>query len=289
MSEDSSLPTVAPGGSLEFADAWRAVVTDDRNRWSDPEDDYAFWDDHAADYEARFVGDPEGLAAIDALVDGTDSVLEIGPGTGRYTRELARRAARVTAVEDAPAMRRELVSNLERAGLRESVTVVPTAWEDADVDPHDVVLAAWSFYRQADVEAALETLLETARKGFVLIDTPGCLPPHRRPAVAAGDALAMPPRHAYYCGLFADRGVYPEVRFESKTRQQRAPTREALLETLFPDREEPTAYADALAPWLEESEDGWRYRYTLPVAVISWERDRVAGSLAAADAVGCSR
>lgn len=46
-----------------------------------------------------------------------DSVLEVGPGTGRYTVELARRVAEVTAVEHSP----EMVAQLSRRLRREQI------------------------------------------------------------------------------------------------------------------------------------------------------------------------
>jgi cyclopropane fatty-acyl-phospholipid synthase-like methyltransferase len=47
-----------------------------------------------------------------------DSVLEVGPGTGRYTVEFARRVAGVTAVEHSPHMVAQLCQRLEREGVR---------------------------------------------------------------------------------------------------------------------------------------------------------------------------
>lgn len=283
MNEEYRLPaSVATSGPIDFEAAWRSIVDDERNRWTEPETEYAFWEKNAADYEEQFVGDPEGLGTLDTIVEETDSVLEIGPGTGRYTRELAHRADHVTAVEDAPAMARELTSSLAAAGFEDTVDIVTEPWPDATVESHDVVVAAWSLYRQPDIGDCLDRILEVARDGFVLIDSPGSLPPHRRLAVERGVELATPPpRHAYYCGLLADRGVYPSVRIETKTRERRADTRDRLLEELLADRFEAdgeetlegvSASADALSPWLESDEDGWCYRYTMPAAIIAWER-----------------
>jgi precorrin-6B methylase 2 len=46
-----------------------------------------------------------------------DSVLEVGPGTGRYTVDFARRVANVTAVEHSPEMVAQLRRRLKREGV----------------------------------------------------------------------------------------------------------------------------------------------------------------------------
>ena len=58
------------------------------------------------------------LAAFsDATFRPEDRVLEIGPGTGHYTVELARRVANVTAVEHSPEMVAQLHRRLQREGV----------------------------------------------------------------------------------------------------------------------------------------------------------------------------
>ncbi|MEY7847872.1 class I SAM-dependent methyltransferase [Natrarchaeobius sp. A-rgal3] len=274
-SEKRRVPAAATtSGPVDFAGAWETIIDDPRNRWSEEASERSFWESHAESYERRFVGDPVGVPILESMLSDGGSVLEIGPGTGRYTRELARLADRVTAVEDSPAMREKLASNLADAGFEDRVDVVANAWERADVDSHDVVVAGWSLYRQPDIEACLERILATADCGFVLVDSPGAVPPHRRIAIADGDELpSPPPRHAYYCGLLADRGVYPTVRIVEKTRERRHETRSGLVTDLLGDSvDDPQAYADALSPWLERDDGRWYYRFTIPAAIITCER-----------------
>lgn len=259
---------------LAYEDAWHSFVTDDRNRWADPDADTDFWADHAESYEERFVGEPEGLSVLESVLKPTDSVLEIGPGTGRYTREIATRAEIVTAVDDAPAMRSVLESNLERAGVAETVDIVPEPWEETTVDSHDVVFAAWSLYRQSSLTRCLERILEVADRAIVLVDSVGERPPHRRLAQERSDdeGPTPPPRHVFYSGLLADRGIYPDVHIETAARQMRAPNKAQLLEDIVGDTvADPQAYADELEPWLEVDGDGWRYRYSIPVSICVWE------------------
>jgi len=259
---------------LEYEAAWQAFVTDERNRWADPEADSDFWETHAEGYEERFIGEPEGLSVLESVLGPTDSVLEIGPGTGRYTREIAARAESVTAVDDAKAMRSVLESTLETAGVAEAVDIVPESWEETAVESHDVVFAAWALYRQPSLTRCLERIVEVADRAVVLVDSVGERPPHRRLAQERGDdeGPTPPPRHVYYSGVLAESGIYPDVHIETATRQMRAPSRKQLLQDVFGDSvSDPHAYADGLEPWLEEEGDRWRYQYSIPVSVCVWE------------------
>jgi 16S rRNA (adenine1518-N6/adenine1519-N6)-dimethyltransferase len=84
----------------------------------------------------HFLFDPAILGRIaDAAVAAPDeTVIEIGPGKGTLTRELAKRAARVTSIE----MDRRLAADLAEAMAGTNVTVVQgdaleAAWPAADV------------------------------------------------------------------------------------------------------------------------------------------------------------
>lgn len=70
-------------------------------------------------------------------------VLEIGAGTGRLTEQLLKRGLHVTALEPSPTMRGKLLSLL---GSHPNLTVLPTTFEDADLDgtwPMVVADSAW--------------------------------------------------------------------------------------------------------------------------------------------------
>jgi len=63
-----------------------------------------------------------------------------------------------------------------------NVAVVETTWEQAEVEPHDIVIAIWSLYRQPDILAALRKLVEVTRRTLVIADgDSGLKPPHAMP------------------------------------------------------------------------------------------------------------
>ncbi len=75
----------------------------------------------------------------------TDTLLDVGAGTGRFAVPLARQVRRVVAVDPSPAMLAELARAAEAAGIR-NVTTVQARWEDAQVAPAEVVICAHVVY-----------------------------------------------------------------------------------------------------------------------------------------------
>jgi len=108
------------------------------------------------------------MAALEPLLSGCRSALDVGAGCGALTVPLARRLPRVTALEPAPAMVAALRQRLARARLR-NVRILPQAWGEAALRRHDLLLAAnvplpWD--HPADLVAGLE---RAAARRIVLV------------------------------------------------------------------------------------------------------------------------
>ncbi|MCI0370345.1 MAG: class I SAM-dependent methyltransferase [candidate division NC10 bacterium] len=108
------------------------------------------------------------MAALEPLLTGCRSALDVGAGCGAFTLPLARRLPRVTALEPAPAMVEALRGRLARARLR-NVRIVPQAWGAAAPPRHDLLLAAnvplpWE--RPGELVASLERV---AARRIVLV------------------------------------------------------------------------------------------------------------------------
>jgi FkbM family methyltransferase len=95
------------------------------------------------------------------------TALDIGAGVGRWTVPIARKVARVTAVEPLAGMRQVLV---ERAASLEiaNLEVVEAPWMDAQVPPHDVAIASHSTYTTADLLAFVRKMERSARRACYL-------------------------------------------------------------------------------------------------------------------------
>ena len=78
------------------------------------------------------------------------------------------RSSRVTVVEPSDGMRAQLAQAITSRGV-ETITIVPSRWEEARVDPHDVVLCANVLYPIADVVPFITKLDAHARRACAII------------------------------------------------------------------------------------------------------------------------
>lgn len=157
------------------SERWREIVLA-RQRQMDAA--YARISRTSADYWARRAGryqvmrpaateDDPVLRRVAELAGPDGSVLDVGAGTGRYALPLAQRVRRITAVEPSEAMAERLRAAAAEARV-ENITIVQQRWEDAQVEPADVVLCAHVLYPIAEVVPFLRKLEEHARRSVVL-------------------------------------------------------------------------------------------------------------------------
>ncbi len=107
-------------------------------------------------------------------IDSQGTVLDVGAGSGRWTIPLARITRSVTAVEPSDTMQDILRQNVADASL-DNIQIVPERWEEASVEPHDVVVCAHAMYSSPDFADFVGKMERHARKGCYLALR---LPPH---------------------------------------------------------------------------------------------------------------
>lgn len=162
-------------------EAWHRSIAEalGRSGRESLEAERAFWAKQSRRYDERnslVRSAPQVVQRVTHLVPPGATVLDIGAGTGEFTLPVARRAGPVTALDLSPHMLAALRGKARQAGL-ENVTLVEADWEEADVPPHDVVLAVNSLYRLREPRPALEKILRCASKRGILVRSVGANPP----------------------------------------------------------------------------------------------------------------
>jgi SAM-dependent methyltransferase len=216
------------------------------------------------------------LAALTALVQPADTLLDIGAGTGRFALPLARRVRRVTALDYSPAMLAILRQKARDAGIT-NITAVEAALETMAVPPHDVVLAAWSLYRQIDIVAALTALIGATTRTLVIAASDTAQAPHHPFLRDIWGRHGEPehPVYLYLLGALRQLGYRADLRVLWETRHVAARTIAAVAQSLIPQdasARDTERFIALLRPCLDETNEGWRYRYAVPVNLLVWHR-----------------
>jgi 2-polyprenyl-3-methyl-5-hydroxy-6-metoxy-1,4-benzoquinol methylase len=166
--------TMATENTTPAGIAWEVTVVaehaqSDRVREDSGSDD--FWRPLAH----KFVPPKKGEAPPDDtliklidLVSSSDTVLDVGSGGGRLAIPLAESCSHVTAVEPSEAMREQLMTTAEAWGVG-NISVVPDRWEQAEVEPHDLVISAHVVYTVTKIESFIRKMTAHARKTAAII------------------------------------------------------------------------------------------------------------------------
>ncbi|GAC1617097.1 MAG: class I SAM-dependent methyltransferase [Candidatus Dormibacteraceae bacterium] len=116
-----------------------------------------YWDRRARSYAAATAGTSDGFVDfLEPWLDPARTLIDVGAGTGRHAAPLADRLDWVTAVEPSLGMR-ALIPH------RDNMTVVAAGWEDADVQPADLVICCHVLYGVLDPPGFIARLEQAAR------------------------------------------------------------------------------------------------------------------------------
>jgi ubiquinone/menaquinone biosynthesis C-methylase UbiE len=271
--------TVTADGTIDFLAAWRTAMLSHADARIDPAVDRAFWEDYARIYDERTAmpgSYDRTLDALTTLVRQTDTLLDVGAGTGRFALPLARHMRAVTALDYSPAMLAILERKARDAGIT-NIAIVEAALETMTVPPHDIVLAAWSLYRQVDIAAALTALIRATTRTLVIAASDTAQAPHHPFLLEIWGRHGEPehPVYLYLLGALRQLGYRADLRVLWETRCIAAPTVAAVARSLIPQDasiRDTERFIALLQPLLEETDAGWQYRYTVPVNLLVWHR-----------------
>ncbi|WP_305066552.1 class I SAM-dependent methyltransferase [Methanoculleus sp.] len=207
---------------IDWNELWKALHAGSSERAEKDRDPAAHWDRRAAAYRRVTRDEKKATEHELAILDlaAGDTVLDMGAGTGRLAVPMARTAAHVTALDPSGGMLSVLSERMAEEGLT-NYSCVKMRWEDTvigrDIEPHDVVVAAFSlgFY---DLAAALEKLDAAALRAVYIFWHAG---EWRSPDEMAlyravfGEEAALRkgyPDYIYPVNILHDAGIYPNVR-----------------------------------------------------------------------------
>lgn len=171
--------------------AWEyASLTNPRT--ADDGEEEQFWQEYAPHYDERsplatLAG--ELMEDIYSLLDKKDRLLEVGAGTGAFTKLLAPRVGSVAVVEPSPSMYAQLAAAWPAAmPLPEVITA---KWEDAPVTPGqaDVLFSANAVYRIRDMKRCLQRMDMAAARCVILVQSVGR--PYANPLALEADGQYM--------------------------------------------------------------------------------------------------
>lgn len=167
-----------PTGGMTPSAFWRlafAQAAERDNRWRDHTAEEAFWRDYAPGYDEQSPLAQRADALVPdllALLRSSDRLLEIGPGTGAFTRRIAGYVGEIAGVEPSMAMRAELLRRWE-ARLGKPPRLWPCRWEDAPDLGAGVVFGCNAFYRMDDIATSLLKMQRCAARCVVLVQSVG--------------------------------------------------------------------------------------------------------------------
>src|SRR5690348_6771185 len=194
----------------DWVEQWRQLVRE-REVASHGHSDPRNWDRRAASFARTTAGRADQFIEVLApFLSPRKTLIDVGAGAGRHAVPLAERLEWVTAVEPSEGMRSHLPA-------QPNLTVVASAWEDAEVAPADLVICSHVLYGVADVVPFIEKMERSARERVFIMLREGPVP---HPANELRDRIAggpLPPipRFSDLFMVLIQLGIRPDVNFIS--------------------------------------------------------------------------
>lgn len=213
-------------------------------------------------------------AKIQRHIPEKASCIEIGPGWGNYTFPLSEDTASLTLVDGSESVLAYLQQYFDEEA---PVEYVCSKWEEAELEPHDVVVGVNCFYRMYEMNSALKKMNALAVKRAVIGLTTGPIQPHYTVLDDRFGYGIKYPRRDYIAivNMLYQLGIYADVEMIQLERVHRYASKAQLYEAqsqkvLSPALSEEHLKA-ALDPLITEEDGEYVYRYPFYAAIISWE------------------
>lgn len=211
--------------------------------------------------------------AMKQFIHPGDTAIEIGPGWGNYTFPLAEDTAALTCVDASESVLAYLGQYFDESS---HVQFVHAKWEDAELEPHDIVVGVNCFYRMYHMLEPLKKMNELAKKRAIIGMTTGPIQPHYQVLDEQFGYSIKYPRRDYIeiLNMLYQLGIYADCQMLALERTYTYETKEQLLtaqsKKILEETFEQKHVEMALEPFIEKTKDGYSYRHTFYAAVISW-------------------
>lgn len=199
---------VRRAGGIDWVEHWRRLVIE-REDASRGHSDPRYWDRRAPSFARSTTGRADQfLAVVEPFVSPRKTLIDVGAGAGRHAVPLAEKLEWVTVVEPSEGMRAHLPALA-------NMTVIASAWEDAEVAPADLVICSHVLYGVEDVVPFVDKLERSARQRVFIMMREGSVP---HPANVLRDRIApnpLPPipQFSDLFMLLLQIGIEPDVTF----------------------------------------------------------------------------
>jgi len=161
-------------GIINWDELWKATHANGFGHHG--KDLAAHWDSRAKLFNKRVMKNRERAESQVAFLglSSSETVLDVGAGTGRLALPMARRAKSVTALDQSAGMLSCLRENMAAEGL-ENIRFIHKSWQAVSLDelePHDVVLSSNSLgvYDLREALAKMDSLAKRAVYIFTFVD-----------------------------------------------------------------------------------------------------------------------
>ena len=247
--------------------------------------DADFWRTRASAFrsETRDASRTPRFGRVLDIAGPDTTVLDVGAGGGRLALPLALRCPHVTAVEPSPSMVEQLCEGADEAGIS-NLSVVQANWEDAEVEPADLVICSHVVYGVVEIDQFVRKLDAHAR-GEVAVFAFMESPPSRFAsfwrAVYGEERLNMPALPELLQVLW-QLDIYPNVEMLPADARSAFGSREDAVRQVasflwvVPGSEEEERLLAAANELLEEDDDGFRIKGAKfrPNGLVTWKPDR---------------
>lgn len=263
-------------GIIDWNSFWdlQMLVTD-RARLNDG----FFWDKIAKDEKSGCFTDELTAFQLDCLkLKADDKVLEIGPGKGRLTKELVKRAKSVTVLDPSELMLKELSKTLINEGSGE-VQQINSKLEDVDpmsLGQYDLVVASYSLFMM-DMKSQLEKM-NNASSDRVCIFVPANLriPQEIQSLLRGTEQSIQLPDHVVLFNLLWDMGIHAEVLIDTHKATKRFKDMESAVQEQMRFHNAPEEkrgmMVDYVSSLLKEDGDELVIEQQRSTAMLRWKR-----------------